>query len=216
MANRIQTACCYVHKSAPVDVRLLHEHHRHPKGYGGADSAENLVWLCGSCHTVLHNLAHYVNSGKQGLASDLSMQYQTMQNLSPAGKLRLLELANIVAKAMKSYDVDGLEEPDDEDTVIMQLHVKRRVHKALKAEASKYTNPKSGRQMGLYNYANRVLENHIRVAVNTPMLRKDDSKFYGNEGIAELAAAELPEEGDAAEAPPVEPQRPQRRLKPIG
>lgn len=214
MANRIQTACCYVHKSVPVDVRLLHEHHRHPKGYGGADAAENLVWLCGSCHTVLHNLAHYLNSGKQGLASDLAMQYQTMQNLSPAGRHRLLALADIVAKAMKSYDVDDLEEKGDEDTIVMQLHVKRSVHKALKVEASKYTNPKSGRQMGLYNYVNRVLENHIRVAVTTPMLRKDDRKFYGNEGVAELASAELVE-GGAAEAPVV-PMRAQRRLKPIG
>jgi len=139
------------------------------------------------------------------------MQYQTMQNLSPAGRYRLLELANTVAKAMKSFipDEDSLEE-DEEDTVIVQLRVKRKVHKALKTEASKYTNPKSGRQMGLYNYINRVLENHIRVAVTAPMHRKQDEKFFGNE-IEHLPNAA---EADISEAP-TEPEIPRGRLKPI-
>lgn len=213
MSDRIQIASCYVHKSAPVDVRLLHEHHKQPKGYGGGEEGENKVWLCGSCHTVLHNLAHYISSGKQGLASDLAMQYQTMQNLSPAGRIRLLELANFVAQAMKAY-VPDLDEESEEDTVIMQLHVPRRLHKMLKAEASKYIHPKSGRQMGLYAYTLMVLQNHVRVAVTTPMHRKDERQFYGNDGIEANANDGAPEE-DFAEMP-TQPLRPARRLKPIG
>jgi len=142
------------------------------------------------------------------------MQYQTMQNLSPAGRHRLLALSRTVAEAMKSFvpDADSLEEKSD-DTVIIQLHIQRNLHKALKLEASKYTNPKSGRQMGLYNYINRVLENHIRVAATSPMHRKDDAKFFGANLVpTPTEAGKLAPETTEVEAP----RSPQRRLKPIG
>jgi hypothetical protein len=212
MANRIQTASCFVHKSVAVDVRLLHEHHKQPKGFGGGEEGENKVWLCGSCHGVLHNLAHFINSGKQGLANDLAMQYQTMQNLSPAGRVRLLDLASTASQAMLDFDPD-LDDESDEDTVIVQLRLTRKLHGRLKEQASNYINPKSGRQMGLYNYITRVLENHIRVATLTPRRRKNESEFFGNDGVIEMATAETAETDLSEE--PTEPLRTQRRLTPI-
>jgi len=191
-ADQIKNAVCYIHRGIPVDVRLLHEHHKHPKGFGGSpDDPENLVWLCGSCHDVIHRLAHFIRSDKKGLASDLAYQYQTAQNLSPSGRQRLVELANIISKAMTEY-VPNIDDESDEDTVIVQLHMPRSLHRKLKTEASKHANQKSGRKMGLYRYILRVLANHAQVASQTPMHRRNPGKYYGVESTEDDSTEETP------------------------
>lgn len=185
MAQNVKIASCYVHQNVKVDTRLLHKHHKHPQGYGGTDDPDNLVWLCGSCHDVLHRLAYMINNGKSGPARDLAAQYQDMQNLSPAGRHRLLDLSSTVAAAMRGALYTPEVSPDlveeTERKIIVSLHLPAKLHGALKAEASKYTNPVSGRRMGLYRYIERVLHNHVAVASNSPAAREDPRKFYAVE-----------------------------------
>jgi hypothetical protein len=173
---------CYVHKGPVVDTRLLHEHHKHPKGYGGSNDPDNLVWLCGSCHDLVHRLAHYIRRGKSGLVSDLAQQYQAAQNLSPAGRHRLLELAHLVATSMDTFIPEDMEEFDEEDTVLVQIPLPRTIHKTAKYLASCYKNSGSGRQMGLYRYLSIVITNHVLLAGSTKIHNKNPNKLYVVDG----------------------------------
>lgn len=177
-AETYQMASCYVHQGAPVDTRLLHEHHKHPKGYGGSDDPDNLIWLCGSCHDLVHRLANYLRSKKIGLVSDLAYQYQTSQNLSPAGKQRLLELAKVAALSMDEFDPE-LMELDEEDTVLVQLPIPRSIHTQAKQLAAQYKNPGGKRQMGLYRYLVTVITSHVQLATNSPMHSNNPEKYFG-------------------------------------
>jgi len=161
MSTSIQTAKCYVHGGDPVDTRLLHEHHVVPQGYGGEDDPTNTVWLCGSCHDIVHRMAHWFNSKKEGLAKDLAMQYIPRM---PAARERLMELARTVAQAMNDYVPEIGEFDNEDDTVIMQLHVPASLHKKLKTLAADLRQPNTKRKMGLYKYVVNVLRNHVRVA----------------------------------------------------
>jgi hypothetical protein len=177
--TRYQTATCYVHAGPPIDTRLLHEHHKHPKGYGGGDERDNLVWLCGSCHDLVHRLAHYFKSGKTGLVSDLAQEYQAAQNLSPAARHRLLELAQLVAKSMDSFVPEEFENMEQEDTVLVQIPLPRSIHLQAKHLAAQYKNPGGKRQMGLYRYLSKVLVNHVRMVSGAPMRAKDPARAFG-------------------------------------
>lgn len=161
MTASIQTACCYVHGGDPVDTRLLHEHHVVPQGYGGEDDASNTVWLCGSCHDIVHRMAHWFNNKKEGLAKDLAMQYIPRM---PAARERLISLSRIVAQAMNDYVPEIGEFDNEDDLVIVQLHVPASLHKKLKTLAADFRQPNSKRKMGLYKYIVNVLRNHVRVA----------------------------------------------------
>ena len=172
-------AACFVHRGDPLDTRLLHQHHVHPQGYGGEDTPENIIWLCESCHGLVHRLAHLIKSKKQGEAHDLAFQYQTGQNLSPSAKQRILELGNVVAVAMENFipDIDD----DDElstDRVLVQLALPRSIHAAAKRLAANYTNPVSGRPMGIYRYLERVVMQHVRRVSNAPGLIHDPERFF--------------------------------------
>jgi len=197
MAEQYQMASCHVHSGPPLDTRLLHEHHKHPKGYGGGNGHDNLVWLCGSCHDLVHRLANYIKSNKRGLVSDLAQQYQTAQNLSPAGYRRLLELAQVVAKSMESFVPEEFEDMEQEDTVLVQIPLPRSVHLQAKLLAAQYKNPGGKRQLGLYRYLATVLINHVRMMTNTPMRAKDPVKAFGvdSSGLPKVVEASA-DQGD--------------------
>lgn len=167
-------ATCYIHRGNPVDTRLLHEHHVDPQGMGGADTPENKIWLCASCHDAVHRLSHLIKGGKSGVANDIAVQY--LPN-SPAARERLKTLATKVSRAMADFDPDY----DDENTapVIVQLHLPRKLHSQLKTLAASHSNKKSKKRVGLYNYITNVLVNHARVAINTPGRAKSPEVRFG-------------------------------------
>jgi len=171
----IQTANCHVHGGDQIDTRLLHEHHIVPRGYGGEDTSTNTVWLCGSCHDIIHRMAHWINTKKTGLAKDLAMQYIPRR---PAARDRLFELAQTVAKAMTEFSPEIGELDDEDDLVIVQLHIPASLHRKLKTLASNYKHSNSGRKMGLYKYITNVLRNHVRVATYQPTVNTE-SELYG-------------------------------------
>lgn len=184
MTDKFKTASCHVCAGPPVDTRLLHEHHRHPKGYGGTDDPENLIWLCGSCHDLVHRLSHYLRSKKVGLVSDLAKQYQESRNMSPASRQRMLKLADVVAEAMETYtpSFEELEDEEQEGTILVQVPLPKSIHAKAKVLAASHTNPKSGRRMGLYKYLRRVLVNHVNLATNAPMLAKEPRRYFVADG----------------------------------
>lgn len=170
----IQTAVCHVHGGDPVDTRLLHEHHVVPRGYGGEDEPSNTVWLCGSCHDIIHRMAHWLNTKKTGLAKDLAMQYIPRR---PGARKRLLDLAQTVAEAMTEFTPQIGELDDEDDLVIVQLHMPASLHRKLKTLASNHKNPNSNRKLGLYKYILNVLRNHVRVATYQPTVNSEQEIF---------------------------------------
>jgi len=168
MSEEIRRQCCYIHVGNPVDTRLLHEHHVKPKGYGGEDTEENLVWLCASCHDLVHRMAHMYTTDKKGIANDLAVQYLPG---SPAARKRLQTLVAEVARSMKDYVPELGEEDDEEDTVIVSLHLPKRVHHKLKTCAADHS-------MGLYKYIYKVLKNNVAVSMHSPGSKSDPAKRF--------------------------------------
>lgn len=211
MAEKFKTASCHVCAGAPVDTRLLHEHHMHPKGYGGSDDPENLVWLCGSCHDLVHRLSHFLRSKKTGLVRDLAQQYQESRGLSPAGRHRLLKLADVVAEAMTTHTptFEELEE-DEGGTILVQIPLPKSIHAKAKVLAASHTNPKSGRRMGLYKYLRRVVINHVTLATNAPMLAQEPRRYY----VADADVGD-PEDFSEATTKVETPRKQQGGLKPL-
>ena len=174
-ADKLHYAPCYVHGGEAVDTRLLHEHHKVPQGYGGKDEPSNRVWLCGSCHDHLHRLAQYLLSGKQGLASDLAVQIFPAM---PAARQRLQELAKTAAKAQQEYVPHFGDTEEEDDVVIVALHMPRSLHAQLKTLASNHSNKNSKRRVGLYRYIMTVLRNHVKVANVTVGTAAKPEKLY--------------------------------------
>lgn len=159
--NVVETAVCRVHGGEPVDTRLLHYHHKIPLGYGGQDVPENCCWLCGACHDHVHRLAHLIAKGQAGVAQDLAGQaFPT----TPSIRARLLELAKIVAEAQRTHASSNDPEEEQDEVVVMQLHLPKSLHRRLKTLASNHTHQKSGRKVGLYRYCLTVLQRHCKAA----------------------------------------------------
>lgn len=122
----------------------MHEHHRNPRAFGGGNETENLVWLCTSCHTLLHRLAPMFMSGKAGLVNDYIEQYLPDD---PQARVLFKDLIQDVVKASIAF---GDKELDKDDLVTMQIKIPRTLHSLLKTIAMDFTH-KSGRPMGLYS-----------------------------------------------------------------
>lgn len=54
MSNDRAATRCYI--CGHGNEQALEEHHLVPRRYGGSDSSENLVQLCGSCHNAIESL----------------------------------------------------------------------------------------------------------------------------------------------------------------
>lgn len=61
------TRICEVHRvHVPKPLRIV-KHHIRPLAMGGADIAENWVWVCDTGHYNIHRLMGYLLSGKPKL-----------------------------------------------------------------------------------------------------------------------------------------------------
>jgi len=184
----LKLAACYVHGGVATDTRLLHEHHREPRGYGGADKSSNIVWLCGSCHDIIHRMDRWSRSGKQGLVSDLAVRY--LPDV-PAARKRLLELVAVASKTAHEFNPEEI--PDVEHAhIVVQLHVPRDLHRKLKLLAYSHTNP-NGRRVGLYHYIMNILQNHVALTQNRALKQIPPEKLFGvGEAAVEIAETPVP------------------------
>jgi hypothetical protein len=94
-------------------------------------------------------------SGKSGAAEDYMELY--LPN-SVAARERLKTLVSEVVAAKQNYEEVV---KSDHDTVKMGLDLPRYIHSGLKALAMGCKHAKSGRSVGLYAYAIKVLEDHV-------------------------------------------------------
>jgi hypothetical protein len=183
----IELASCFVHGGNPVDTRLLHLHHRIPLGYGGLDEPDNRRWLCGSCHDHVHRLSYLMIRGQSGVAHDLAMQaFPT----TPSIRVRLLDLVTTAAEAMKKHAPSNNPEQEQDEVVVMQLHLPKSLHRRLKTLAATHTHPKSGRKVGLYRYCLTILQNHCKVAETESLPQATTQRLYRYEPQTETASTD--------------------------
>lgn len=151
---------CYIHNDVEVPPEALETHHKWPRVYGGPDTDDNLMYLCSTCHSICHRLSHKIYAGKSGVAKTIVDQYLPGQ---PKRQLRLLELAETVARARLAHKRSAKMPNDDQkenvDTILVSFELPYWVHHRLKTLSA-------GR--GLYRYINEVLEKHVVVATNKP------------------------------------------------
>lgn len=91
----------------------------------------------------------------------------------------MIALVAAVAQAMKDYVPELGDEDDEDDTVVVTLHVPRKLHHKLKTCATNYSNARSGRRVGLYNYILKVLKNNVSVEMHSAGTHTDPVKKYG-------------------------------------
>lgn len=155
---------CHIHGGQEVGRELLVEHHKHPRGYGGPDIPENVVYICATCHTILHKMEASLFAKNPGKATDLASQL--LPN-DPRRREILIKLARMAATAKRDYHENHPDEvPDDPDdveerVVKVSLEIEESLHSRLKMKASEFTHPKSGRKVGLYRYILEVLRAHV-------------------------------------------------------
>jgi len=153
---------CYIHNERVVSRELLEEHHKHPRAYGGPDTPDNLVLLCPSCHSMVHQAAIKLYHGKIGVARDLISQYIPD---SPIRKQRLWTLVQSVVKAKKQHvrSVDipeaGETEEAEDDLVMVTVHLPSWVHHRLKTFSL---------GVGLEKYIVSLLAKHCIVKSSMP------------------------------------------------
>ena len=156
---------CHIHGGQQVSRELLVEHHKHPTGYGGApDDPNNIIFICASCHTILHKMEAAFYAKNIGKANDLANQY--LPN-DPRRRTILIALANQAASAKRqhyeNHPNDVPEDPDEveERLIIVQLEMEESLHHCLKVKASDFKHPQSGKKVGLYRYILEVLRAHV-------------------------------------------------------
>jgi len=159
---------CHIHGGSDVGKNLLVKHHVHPQGFGGPDVPSNIVFICASCHDLLHKIAEALYSKNQGKATDLANQY--LPN-DPRRRSVLLKLSTTAATAKRDYleknpnyvPEDPSEGEIEERTIQVALHLPESLHQRLKVKASDYTHPKTGRKVGLYRYIEEILKAHVEM-----------------------------------------------------
>lgn len=182
--QKAQIARCHVHGGNPISTKLLHRHHVVPQGYGGPDTEANTVWICASCHDLLHRMAHFVLSKKQGIAQDLASQH--LPN-SPAARQRLWKLTASAANAMQTHIPEAGESSEE---ILMSLSVPRALHHRLKTLAQDHFHAKSGRRVGLYRYCVEVLKKHVEVKMMKSGAKEEE--LYGGPSVEASEPEEEP------------------------
>lgn len=97
-----------------------------PRAAGGGDEADNLTFVCATCHNMIHRCAEAILAGRTGVANDLALQY--VPNVIPMRE-RLLRLAGYAADMMRAAGDDPTAGPDD---VVLQVVVPREIVQRLK------------------------------------------------------------------------------------
>lgn len=153
---------CHIHGGADTDRSFFVPHHVVPRAYGGPDHESNIVWLCASCHTLLHQIAVKMVWKKRGEALDLASRYPFLVN-SPKRQKELLRLAGIAASSQIQHQSSGEipEAGQKVKTVRLSLEVPEWLHHHLKTLAKQ-------RECGLYRYCLSVLENHAMLGMYKP------------------------------------------------
>lgn len=116
-----------------------------------------------------------IAKGHAGVAQDLAVQAFPSV---PAIRLRLMDLANAAAEAIRTHQTTQNPDEEKDEIVVLQLHMPKSLHRRLKTLAASHTHQKSGRKVGLYRYCLTVLQNHCRVAETETMAEQNPQQLY--------------------------------------
>lgn len=115
--------------------QVANHHHIHPRAFGGPDTPENMAWMCGSHHDLLHRMAEHIVHGRRGRAVDLvDLEFP----LSPVFRERAMYYAVRAASAeiaWRESGGDGDVGPSPE-FVNVKVKLSRDDYISLKAKAS--------------------------------------------------------------------------------
>jgi hypothetical protein len=186
---------CHIHGGQEAPKNAFVPHHVCPTSYGGSNTPDNIIYICATCHDILHKAAEALFSGNIGRASEL---VGGLYPNEPRIRKELLHYANRTAKAKLAWKERNRERgiPDagevdaDTDTVKVQLDIPRWIHHRLKTMASDHHHP-NGRKVGLYAFILKVLEAKV-----------SDKVTSHSAAVGMPAAEDLVEEPDEGMEPP--------------
>lgn len=178
---------------------LTHEHHRWPRAAGGGDEPRNLVRICPTCHNAVDRGANALCKGRTGIAQSIVEQYLP-SDLN--AQHRLMHLISTQAHAWKTPKAR------DERRVILTLDVG--THSALKFLASLYiktTKTGKSKSMGVTQYMERVLFNHVKQKAEEGILKHGTCTSSEEEEIVSIAESPrtLTDESESITQTPDEP-----------
>ena len=151
MTDPNQIVSCYI-EGKQYPRATCHIHHRKPRHAGGADDADNLVWLCADAHQIVHRIAQLMKAGKSGIAMDLaSSSYPT-----PSQRARLME---VVREEITSSQ-EAKETGAGKDVIIVEVPIPRTEYMRLKTMVHDYRS--NGKKLSIADYASRVLLSHLK------------------------------------------------------
>lgn len=101
-----------------------HVHHRNPRHAGGTDSSSNLVWLCATCHQLVHRASQMIKAGRSGSAADLA----DTTFPSPKQRQRFLEIVREEISASLEAEENGR----GSATILMEIPIPREEYNKLK------------------------------------------------------------------------------------
>jgi len=140
---------CYVHNT-PVPRAAANSHHVTPQAAGGAKGKQ--VWVCASCHSVLHRISEQMVLGKQGIARDLASQYAP----TPAMRQRLMYLVENSAEAMNA----AAEGQAGRDEVIIQVELPAEVAHRFRLLVGDLRI--QGRKIGMSRFLRLLIERELK------------------------------------------------------
>lgn len=128
-----------------------HVHHRNPRHAGGSDAATNLVWLCATCHQLVHRGAQMVKANRKGDMADLAM----LTFPAPAPRQRFLEVVQQEVEASAHAKEAGIGRKD----VVVEVPIPREDYERLKRLVSDYK--ANGKKLSISNFVARLVLAHV-------------------------------------------------------
>lgn len=141
---------CYVH-GTNLPRAGANEHHIVPQAAGGTDDPSNLVWLCATCHNVLHRCEEHLQAGRAGVVRDIISSAYT----GARSRSRMERLVQEAAKAFAAADEAGVAG----DGI---LEIPRALFDLLKMAARETKDPQTGRRASVQGYVLRLIQGHLR------------------------------------------------------
>lgn len=128
-----------------------HVHHKNPRHAGGSDAASNLIWLCATCHQLVHRAAQMLKANRKGTAADLAM----VSFASPASRQRFLEIVNTEVEA----SIAAKEAGTGSDEIIVEVPIPRADYVRLKLLVADYK--AGGKKVSISDFVARLVLSHL-------------------------------------------------------
>jgi len=142
---------CYI-EGRGYPRAACHIHHKNPRHAGGSDAESNLVFLCATCHQLVHRAAQMVKANRRGEALDLA----SITFVSPAARQRFLAVVNTEVEESALAAEKGI----GKDEIIVEMPIPRKEYAQLKLLVSDYR--AGGKKLSISAFCAHVVLAHVR------------------------------------------------------